>query len=528
MKVRQSLILSSLLFLASVLLSPKWLVPLAAWVVPILLIRLFRTHTLWKAILLVYIPTSLGGIIANYGVVPYPLPIFLGILLLGGLFGLIPLLLDRWLHSRLPDLLATLVYPAAVVLLDYWTASGPQGVWGNVANTQYGFLPLMQLASVTGIWGIGFLIYWAGPMVNLLDERWRQKASLRPAMLYGGLLLLVIAGGGIRMLTAPQADKNIKVAGLSVNNLFILQRMYEAEKGEPIMIPSRISQSDPALAELSSVYPAFFAESSAPRFTPVLQAYEESLENLFQQSLRAVDEGAEVIVWSEGSVTCLKFMEQDFIAMGQQFAAEHQVYLFFPMAVFLPDQFDTGQPYLENKVLSIDPQGTILHTYYKNVPVPDLEPSVPGDGKLAVFATPHGKISPAICYDADFPAMMRQLSELDSELLVLPSGDWDAIDPIHGRMALIRGIENGCAVLRPVNQARTLASDAYGRVLALDDFFADEDHLLIVDLPIQSVSTLYGRFGDWFVWVCGMILIVCCGLWIWTIVAQRIKLRRTD
>lgn len=515
MNTRNSLILSSLLFLFSVLLSPKWLFPLAAWIVPILFIRLIRSHQLWQAILLVYIPSSLGGIIANYGVVPYPVPVFLGILLVGGLIGLIPLLLDRWMSGRLPALLATLLYPCAAVLLDYWTASGPQGVWGNLANTQYDFLPFLQLTSVTGVWGIGFLLYWTGPMVNLIYDRWQAQTSLFPATLYAGILFFVIGGGSLRLWMAPEAERTIRVAGLSVNNLFIAQRMYEAAEGKPLLLPERINQTDPVVAEINSVYPVFFAESSAPRFEPVLQAYEKTLHDLIQQSQTAVEQGAKIIVWSEGSVQCLKGMEQTFIEQGQQFAARNQVYLFFPMAVFMPDKFDSGQPYLENKVLTIDPEGAILNTYYKNVPVPDLEPSVPGDGQLHVFDTPYGKISPAICYDADFPSMLRQLSQLETELLVLPSGDWDAIDPIHGRMALIRGIENGCAVLRPVNQARTLASDAYGRVLASDDFFADEDHLLIVDLPIQSISTFYGRFGDWLVGVNACLLMILMGMWGW-------------
>ena len=514
MKARQSLILVILIFIASLFLSPKWLFPLAAWILPIVAIRLFRANKFWQAILLVYLPTTLGGIFANYGVVPYPFAVFLGIMLLGNLFGLIPLIADRWLFEKLPAILATFVYPSAAVLLDFWIASGPQGVWSNIANTQYGFLPLMQLSAFTGIWGIGFLIYWTGPLANLVYKHWRRKQSLRPLMLYGGVMLLMLVGGTIRLLTAPKADKSVKVAGISVDNLFILERMYEVEKGKPIQLPERISQSDPILAEVSSVYPAFLADANATRFEPVIQAYEESLEHLFQQSRKAVAEGAKIIVWSEGSVSCIKSIEQDFITRGRQFAADHGVYLFFPMGVILPDKFDTGQPYLENKILTIDPQGQVLNTYFKNVPVPDLEPSVPGDGKLHVFETAYGNISPAICYDADFPAMMRQLSSLNTELLVLPSGDWDAIDPIHGRMALIRGIENGCAVLRPVNQARTLASDAYGRVLASDDFFDDEDHLLITELPIQAVSTIYGRFGDWFVVFCGCLLLFLFGVWI--------------
>lgn len=512
MKVSRIISLMLFVFLSSLFLSPKFLFPPAAWILPVFLIYLFRRAKIWQMLVWIYLPLSLGSIIANYEVVPYPLPVFLSIMLIGNLLGMIPLILDRVFHKRLPDFLASLVFPTAAVVLDYWTASGPQGVWGNVVNTQYEFLPLLQLSAFTGIWGIGFLIYWTGPVVNHWLDKRSQKHSLRLPIVYASIFALILLGGGIRLATSPRAEKSLKIAGISIDNLYLFEQMYEAEKGIDIELPERVSQSDPVLQEINSVYPAFFAQPNADRFAPVLEGYETSLNHMLNESEKAIAKGAKAIVWSEASVQCLKFMEEAFVERAQIFAKQHEIYLFFPMAVFHPDKFDSGEAFLENKVLSIDPQGQILYSYYKNVPVPDVEPSVPGDGVIPVFETPYGKISTAICYDADFPAMLRQLSQNETELLLLPSGDWDAIDPIHGRMALIRGIENGCSVLRPVNQARSLAADAYGRVLASDDFFENEDHMLMLDIPLQHISTIYGRFGDWFVGLCGGLLLLLISL----------------
>ncbi|MEM6799761.1 MAG: hypothetical protein AAF696_00065 [Bacteroidota bacterium] len=175
MKVSRILGFVLLTFLSSLLLSPKFLFPPAAWILPVFTIYLFRKANIWQSFLWVYLPLTSGAIIANYGVVPYPLPIFLSIMLIGNIIGLIPLFLDKILHKALPDFLASLIFPTAAVLLDYWTASGPQGVWGNVVNTQYGFLPLLQLSAYTGIWGIGFLIYWTGPVVNAWIAKNGQK-----------------------------------------------------------------------------------------------------------------------------------------------------------------------------------------------------------------------------------------------------------------------------------------------------------------------------------------------------------------
>ena len=76
--------------------------------------------------------------------------------------GFLPYLLDRVLARRLGGLLGTLVFPLAVTTVSYLLAlvSSSSGTWGNPAYSQYGDLPLLQLMSVTGLWGIVFLMSW--------------------------------------------------------------------------------------------------------------------------------------------------------------------------------------------------------------------------------------------------------------------------------------------------------------------------------------------------------------------------------
>ena len=63
-----------------------------------------------------------------------------------------------WLYKRL-DRLRFLVFPLALVLFEYIRSSGflgyPWGLWGA---SQYRFIPLIQAASITGVWGIGFIV----------------------------------------------------------------------------------------------------------------------------------------------------------------------------------------------------------------------------------------------------------------------------------------------------------------------------------------------------------------------------------
>jgi apolipoprotein N-acyltransferase len=85
----------------------------------------------------------------------------------GALVGFLPYLLDRLLARRLGGQIGTLVFPLAVTTVSYLFALvGPFGTFGNLAYTQYGNLPLLQLLSVTGIWGLDFLMSWLASLVN--------------------------------------------------------------------------------------------------------------------------------------------------------------------------------------------------------------------------------------------------------------------------------------------------------------------------------------------------------------------------
>src|SRR4029077_18709680 len=137
-----------------------------------------------------------------------------------------------------------------------------------------------------------------------------------------------------------------------------------------------------------------------------------------------------------------------------------------------------------------------------NNPVPMAEASVPGDGRIPVIETPYGRISTSICYDADFPAQMRQLGKNKSDVLLLPSGDWYAIAPYHTYMATFRGIENGCSIVRQASGGLSIATDYRGKVCISFDFYKPGVKSWIADVPIGHVQTIYTVIGDVFAYGC--------------------------
>ena len=139
--------------------------------------------------------------------------------------------------------------------------------------------------------------------------------------------------------------------------------------------------------------------------------------------------------------------------------------------------------------------------------MPVVDPSIAGDGVIPVLKTPFTNLATSICYDADFPDLMKQAGIKDVDILLLPSGDWKEIAPYHAQMAIVRGIENGFSLVRPVSGATSVVTDPYGRVRGIKNFDDEGPKVLVAYVPVKRVKTFYPIIGDIVVYLCGMALV---------------------
>ena len=56
----------------------------------------------------------------------------------------------------------------------------------------------------------------------------------------------------------------------------------------------------------------------------------------------------------------------------------------------------------------------------------------------------------AICKDLDFPITIRGDAQKGIRLMMVPAADFESDGWIHARMSILRGVENGFAVVRAV------------------------------------------------------------------------------
>ena len=111
-------------------------------------------------------------------------------------------------------------------------------------------------------------------------------------------------------------------------------------------------------------------------------------------------------------------------------------------------------------------------------------------------------IAVAICKDLDFPRTIRGDAEAGIRLMIVPANDFYLDDWLHARQAMMRGVENGFAVLRSAVHGLATVTDDRGRILARARVDRPGFVVAEADVPPGAGPTLYTRLGDWFAWLC--------------------------
>jgi apolipoprotein N-acyltransferase len=490
------LVLGALLSAVSV--SGRWELSLAAWLSPLLLLRFTRTHR------------PLVGCSLVWGIQVSTMLVFLaesdllhpGWIVAFPLFGTalaLPYLLDRLLAprlSRVSGVLATLLFPACQAAAEYLIAFTPYGGLISLAYTQYGNLPLLQLLSVTGISGVSFLMAWFASVGNGIWEQHFAWPRIRPlALLYSSVLVLVLLFGCLRLTFFAPSSQTVRVAGISA-----AASTYEH------------TPSPREMMQLVQSHPAY------------LRARLSTLDNeLLDRTQAEAHAGAKIVLWPEVGAQVLASDEADLIRRAATLAHSEHLYLDMGLGVFQPPAT------LRDQAVLIGPDGRVLSIYNKAHPVPGLDPFAPSANPAPVIQTPYGRLSTAICFDADFASWMRQTASGQGvDIMLLPANDWQAADPWHTHNATFRAIENGYSLVRQATGGLSMTVDEEGRQLSATDYFTTDQQTMIAYVPVKGTWTLYSLVGDLFAWLCIAGGLVLAGIGVWRTLIESKQARVVD
>ena len=434
-------------------LQPIWWL---TWVAPLPVLMLApRVQARW-ALLAALGAYALGSFnlwdyLHNY--IKLPPPIVAYIIGMPGIMLAICIWLFRRLLSRGRAFAASLAMPALWVALEYVnTMTSPHGTFGSIAYTQMEALGVIQVAALGGIWAISFLLLLVPAIVAVQTWQPVTRRSRTVAAALGAVLLVATIAYGAFRLQAPATD-TIRVGLLSLE--------------KPIR---------PALDDAKG--------------RDLLNRYVQAIGKL-------ADDGAKVVVIPE---TSFATTEASIPALAE-LAAQRKLILGAGI-----DLKDGAGP--EHNMLTVfHPGEQSPATYSKHHLIPGFEHQyAPGGSYTQLAGSP--RIGLAICKDMDFQDIGLAYAALRTQLLLVPAWDFTADGWLHGRMAIMRGVEGGFAIARAARTGRLTLSDDRGRVVA-EASSEQHDATLVGNLPLYPSRTLYGRWGDWFAWLDLIILAVC-------------------
>jgi apolipoprotein N-acyltransferase len=431
-------------------LHPLWYV---TWFVPLPVYMLAPRVSANRAFWVAFLAMAVANLNTwSYDRVVTPLAITIAILILPALLFAVVTLVFRRFAVRGEILRAAFSAPVLTVALEYLSEfKSPHSTFGNSGYTQMNFLPVLQIASIAGIWAIGFLLrLLPAAFAALLTPGSTLKSQSRVAVATCAIFALVM-GFGFYRLHSDRLAPRVKV-GLIVSDA--VATLHPRGKDTLALVQAYASQI-PALAA----------------------------------------QGVEVIVLPEkiGRIQGADLLAAD--SIFEQTARENHVTILV--------NFE-HQPNLHEARL-YSPAGALEATYEKHHLLPRFESHLlPGTDRVVV-QRPSGKWGIEICKDMDFPLLSRQYALDGAGLMLVPA--WDFVDDgwLHGRMAVMRGVENGFSIARSVKQGILTLTDDRGRVLAEKESgeasVTPPFTILVGTIPVRNEPTFYARTGDWFAWL---------------------------
>ena len=435
------------------------ILPLAAWLAPIFLLRFSRMQRARLALPILALVHYLATLVSmRGGLIPAETLTYA----VGGAFGVLPYVADTALARRVPGWARTLIFPATAVVLDWAFGLTSLGTLGSIAYSQFGFLPFTQMAAITGIWGMVFLIMWLAPVANEIWEHGLRWATMRSSVIpLAAVLLMALLLGSVRLAFFQPTVPTVRVAALAADRA--------------------LSESD---------------------------QHGQVIDDLLARTRREAQAGAKIVGWAEAAVFVRKEDEDALVRRAEALAREQHIYLQLGLIVELSTEH---YPFAENRAILIDPSGKVVQNYYKAIhPLGDADVFAPGPGVVPTTETPYGRLATIICFDVDFPALVRQAGQARADILLVPSNDWQPVDEIHARAATFRSVENGVAMVRPTGNGISVAVDHLGQPLATADYFTTPALTMVADVPTRGVGTIYSRIGDAVAYGCIALLVILC------------------
>ncbi len=392
------------------------------------------------------------------------------ILYLALYFGLFGLLVSSCL---LPTIYYLLFIPSVWVLLEYLRSHLLTGFpWALAGYSQYLNLPLIQIADITGAWGVSFLILLVNAAVYLGFIKKEKKAVILTCL----LLVTAALGYGyyrVHFFAGAPVSKSIRVSVIQAN---IPQDLKWERRSRDFIIARYISLSLRAAKDMPDLI--IWPEASLPVVPEEEPLYYERVKGLARQIKTPILLGAVTFRDNNYYNSCLLVS-----AEGNDSGRYEKVHL-VPFGEYIP---------LRKIFWFLD---TI-------VPIGEITPGK----EYTVFNGP-AKFSALVCFEDLFSGLSRRFVKEGAVFLVNITNDaWYKMTPApyqHLQASVFRAIENRVSLVRSANTGVSCFISPSGKIVS----YVNDDSgraIFVTGYATQDISadrqslSFYSRHGDVFV-----------------------------
>lgn len=429
-----------------------------------------KTRKAYSAIILCY---ALGFVIQFWKVIGMDIKICIiaGILL--ALLKVLPYF--YWIKSKM-RFQDTIIVASIMVLIEYIIYLIYPILGGlSDAYTQFQNLYLLQIVTITGIYGITFIMYWTAAMVIWIwNNRSNQKVLRKYVTVFASVIGLIFIYGIVMYHFVGNPKESARIAGVTV----------------PV---SHLLNDD------EDVYATFYTDTfTDENVTNTQDKLASVTDELFIKTKQEAEAGAKIVFWSELNGAVLKQDEAALLQRASTTAKEEGIYLIVSLLVKTP-----YESLKENKTVVFNPQGEQVAEYFKyGRSIGEL--CQKGDGELQSFDTEYGKLATFICSDMAFASKIQQAGKSNVDILLVPASDWREMTLLATKTAIVRAVENGSNIIRHTNKGMSIVADNRGNILAQTNYFQSDTKTLAAQVITNGRFTLYSHVGNIFVYLCGI------------------------
>lgn len=366
--------------------------------------------------------------------------------------------------------------------------------WVLLGYSQASVLPVAQLASIFGVYGVSMLVAAVNAslaMIGLRSAKGSRSGYGDGAIVSRGsswswsratpysifLILLIVAVWGSRRAAAAEWTHS----GDPIRVGLVQGNVDQGQKWNPVnaaaIFDEYLRMTREAIAKGARF--VLWPESSTPFYFEEDGAGAAQVRAIARQARVPILIGSDQIEWKGEGVRRVadKYYNSAFLVRGDgTTAGAYRKMHLVPFGEYVP---------LKELLFFAGPLVEAVGPFS-----PGVDPTLlPVDGH---------PVSVAICYEVVYPDLIRRFVVEGSELLTTITNDaWFGTTSApyqHFEQAAMRAIEDGRYLVRSANTGISGIVDPYGRVLEKSDIF--QQAVLVGQARFLHVSTFYARHGD--------------------------------